>query len=56
MQIADFEIKLSELISQAMKDESNETIRRCVEYQLGKMDEYRTREAYMEAMKLGDEE
>ena len=56
MKIAEFEERLAELISRAMKDEGKEIIRRCVKYQLGKMDEYETQGAYMEAMNLGDED
>ena len=56
MKIAEFEERLAELISRAMKDENNEIIRKYAVYQLNKMDYYKTRGAYVKAMKLGDED
>ena len=52
MMAADFEENLAKLIAKTMTDENNETIREYAEYQLSKMDEYKTRKEYAEAMKL----
>ena len=52
MMAADFEEELAKLIAKTMTDENKETIKEYAEYQLSKMDEYKTRKEFTEAMKL----